>query len=363
MVQDAPAASRYQRAGVDIEAGARFVEAIKMLTRSTARKGASGEIGGFGGVFDLRAAGYRDPLLVAAADGVGTKVLLAAAAGRHREVGIDLVAMCVNDLVVQGAEPLFFLDYLATGQLDPAVAVALVEGIAAGCREAGCALIGGETAEMPGLYRPGEHDLAGFAVGAVEREALLPRTDMAAGDVLLALPSSGLHANGFSLVRAILAEQGLGPADPAPFAPGLTLADALLVATRIYVRPALRAISAGGVKALAHITGGGLVDNLPRVLPAGWIARVDARSWPLPPAFAWLAEAGGVGPGELARTFNCGLGLVLVVAAPRVAAVEAALVATGERPIVVGRLEPGGGPAGLVLEGAEEAWGGAASRS
>ncbi len=292
-----------------------MIDRISDLTRSTARPGADGELGGFGGFFDPRAAGYRDPILVAANDGVGTKLLLAKAAGRHDSVGIDLVAMCVNDLVVQGAEPLFFLDYFATGKLDIDAAAEVVTGIAEGCRQAGCALIGGETAELPGLYGPGDYDLAGFAVGAVERGQEITGSTIQAGDVVLGLPSSGLHSNGFSLVRRIVDELDLDLEAPAPFATNASLADALLTPTRIYVGNCLELARAGLAKGLAHITGGGLVENLPRVLPTGLGAELDASGWDMPPVFAWLA-AEGVPDAEMLRTFNCGLGMLVVVAAP-----------------------------------------------
>ena len=292
----------YRGAGVDIDAGEALVERIKPLARATARAGVMGGIGGFGALFDLRAAGFTDPVLVASTDGVGTKLKLAIETGQHDSVGIDLVAMCVNDLVVQGAEPLFFLDYFATGQLEVEQAAAVVAGIAEGCRAAGCALIGGETAEMPGLYAAGDYDLAGFAVGAAERGRLLPR-GVAPGDVLLGFASTGVHSNGFSLVRRIVAAAGnAGWADPAPFAPAQTLGAALLTPTRIYVRSLLALHRAGLLKAAAHITGGGLPGNLPRVLPEGDAATIDARAWPLPPVFAWLARTGGVGgDGDAAR--------------------------------------------------------------
>lgn len=357
---------RYAEAGVDIDAGNALVERIRPLAESTRRPGWTDSLGGFGGLFDLAACGFRDPLLVASTDGCGTKILLAAEAGSYRGIGVDLVAMSVNDIVVQGAEPLFFLDYLATGRLRSEVAVEVVAGVADGCRQAGCALIGGETAEMPGLYAPGELDLAGFAVGAVEREALLPRRDaIGDGDVLLGLASSGVHANGYSLVRLALRERGLAAADPAPFAPGRTLAEVLLEPTRIYVRPCLAAVATGGVKALAHITGGGLLENVPRMLPEGHVARLDASAWPLPPVFAWLAEAGRLGRQELARTFNCGIGMVLVAAPERAEAVAATLRAAGETVHAIGRVERAGGRARVELANLEAAWpsDGAASRS
>lgn len=350
---------RYREAGVDIDRGAALVARIAPLARSTRRPGSEAGLGGFGALFDLAACGYRDPLLVATTDGVGTKLLLAVAADRLEGIGVDLVAMCVNDLVVQGAEPLLFLDYLATGRLDLERAEAVLRGIARGCREAGCALVGGETAEMPGLYAPGHLDLAGFAIGAVERDAVLPRPGIGPGAVLLGLGASGVHSNGFSLVRLIIAEQGLALDAPAPFAPDRGLAEALLEPTRIYVRPALAAARTGGVLAMAHVTGGGLVENLPRVLPAGVVARLDARAWPLPPVLGWLARAGGLARAELARTFNGGLGMVLVVEPGRAAAVRAALEAAGEAVHEVGRLEPGEGPPRVVLDGTEAAWPGA----
>ena len=279
----------YRDAGVDIDAGNALVEAIGPLAAKTKRDGLLGGIGGFGGLFDLKACGFKDPVLVAATDGVGTKLKLAIETGIHDGIGIDLVAMNVNDIVVQGAEPLFFLDYFATGKLDLGVAKTVIGSVAKGCKEAGCALIGGETAEMPGLYAPGDYDLAGFAVGAVERKALLPRKDIEAGDVILALPSSGVHANGFSLVRRVVEKTGFDWSDPAPFAPGTSLGAALLTPTRIYVRQILETIrGTGAVKALAHITGGGLTDNIPRVLPKGLAAEIDLGAFALPPVFAWL---------------------------------------------------------------------------
>ena len=289
-------------------------------------------------MFDLKAAGFKDPILVAANDGVGSKVRIAIETGRHATIGIDLVAMCVNDLVVQGAEPLFFLDYFATGRLEPAVGAAVVAGIATGCREAGAALIGGETAEMPGLYAGRDYDLAGFAVGAAERGTLLPRPDVAPGDVLLGLPSSGVHSNGFSLVRRIVADAGLPWTDAAPFEEGLDLADALLTPTRIYVRTLLAALKGPGIKALAHITGGGFPDNIPRVLPEGCAAAIDLGAITVPPVFGWLARTGGVAEAEMLRTFNCGIGMVVGVAADKVADVTSTLEASGEAPVRLGRL-------------------------
>jgi len=347
-----PDATRYREAGVDIDAGEALVRAIAPLARSTARPGASGEIGGFGGLFDLKQTGFRDPILVAATDGVGTKLQLLAQSGRHRVAGIDLVAMCVNDLVVQGAEPLFFLDYYATARLAPEQAAEVIAGIAEGCREARCALIGGESAEMPDHYQPGDYDLAGFAVGAVERAWRLPRTDIAAGDVLLGLASSGIHANGFSLVRKILRDRRLELTDPAPFAPGESLASALLVPTRIYTRSVLSLLRhTDVVKGMAHITGGGLIDNLPRVLPEGVVARIDASSWRAPPVFLWLYEAGRLRPEEMLRTFNCGIGMVLVVVAQYADATIKYLAERGETVYYLGELIPGDGPARVRIDG------------
>jgi phosphoribosylformylglycinamidine cyclo-ligase len=330
----------YRDAGVDLDAGNALVEAIKPLAKATARAGTEAGLGGFAALFDLKAAGYRDPILVATTDGVGTKLKIAIAAGRHDTIGTDLVAMCVNDLVVQGAEPLFFLDYFATGRLDLATARAVIEGIARACRNVDCALVGGETAEMPGLYAAGDYDLAGFAVGAVERGRVLDGSAVAIGDAVLGLESSGLHSNGFSLVRRILAEAGLAYAQPAPFAPALTLAEALLTPTRLYVRPCRAALAAGGVNAFAHITGGGLIENIPRVLPNGAAAELDARQWTLPPVFRWLAEIANLAPAELARTFNCGIGMVAVVAPDAVERVGSALAAAGERVHPIGRIVP-----------------------
>jgi phosphoribosylformylglycinamidine cyclo-ligase len=344
----------YARAGVDIDAGNRMVEKIKPLVRSTRRIGAEAEIGGFGGLFDLKAAGFSDPVLVAANDGVGTKLRIAIASGIHHTIGIDLVAMCVNDLVVQGAEPLFFLDYFATGKLDPEQGVAIVAGIAEGCREAGCALIGGETAEMPGVYRGNDYDLAGFAVGAAERGQLLPTDDIVEGDVLLGLASSGVHSNGFSLVRRIVEESGLAYDGPAPFAEGRTLAEALLVPTRIYVKPVLKAIrGTHGIKALAHITGGGFPDNIPRVLPDDYAAELDLEAIQPPAVFSWLARTGRVAPAEMMRTFNCGIGMVLVVASGQAAQVAAVLQEAGEEVAPIGRIVPRR-DAGVIYRGSIE---------
>jgi phosphoribosylformylglycinamidine cyclo-ligase len=347
----------YRDAGVDIDAGNALVRAIKPLVKATRRPGADTDLGGFGGLFDLRQAGFRDPILVAASDGVGTKLKIAIDSGRHATIGIDLVAMSVNDLVVQGAEPLFFLDYLATGRLEVAVARTVIAGIAEGCREAGCALIGGETAEMPGLYHGSDYDLAGFAVGAVERGEVLPRADIAPGDVLIGLTSSGLHSNGFSLVRRLVTEAGSGWHDPAPFDRSRTLAEALLEPTRIYVRALLTAIRAtggsgpaGAVKALAHITGGGLEQNVPRVLPDGVAARIDLGAWQTPAVFGWLGTVGRLETRELVRTFNAGIGMVVVADRRRADAVLASLTASGESPRIIGEIVAGGGPEARTTE-------------
>ena len=336
----------YKQAGVDIDAGNALVTAIKPAVRSTRRSGAEGEIGGFGGLFDLKAAGFSDPVLVAANDGVGTKLRIAIETGLHDTIGIDLVAMCVNDLVVQGAEPLFFLDYYATGALDVADGTAIVEGIAEGCRQAGCALIGGETAEMPGMYQKGDYDLAGFAVGAAERGTLLPRGDIAEGDVIVGIASSGIHSNGFSLVRKIVELSGLSYGAPAPFNPDMTLGEALLVPTVIYVKPLLAALRAEiGVKALAHITGGGFVENIPRVLPKALAARIDLDAVAVPPVFAWLARVGGLDQAEMVRTFNCGIGMIAVVAADEAPKLIATLAEQGEFATLIGTLGPRDGDA------------------
>ncbi len=329
----------YRDAGVDIDEGNLMVEKIKPAVRSTRRPGADGEIGGFGGLFDLKAAGFTDPVLVAANDGVGTKLKLAIDADRHDTVGIDLVAMCVNDLVVQGAEPLFFLDYFATGKLNSDQGAAIVGGIAEGCRQSGCALIGGETAEMPGMYRDGDYDLAGFAVGASERTELLPAKDIQPGDILLGLASSGVHSNGFSLVRRIVEQSGLTLDAPAPFAKGQTLGEALLTPTRIYVKSLLSVIrQTGAVKALAHITGGGFPDNIPRVLPENCSAEINLSTISVPPVFSWLAKTGGVARNEMLRTFNCGIGMIVVVAQENADTVLAALNAASESAVVLGSL-------------------------
>jgi phosphoribosylformylglycinamidine cyclo-ligase len=343
----------YAEAGVDIDAGNRMVDMIKPLVRATARPGADAEIGGFGGLFDLKAAGFKDPVLVAANDGVGTKIKIAIETGRHDTIGIDLVAMCVNDLVVQGAEPLFFLDYFATGKLSPEAAAQVVKGIALGCKQAGCALIGGETAEMPGLYADGDYDLAGFSVGAAERGTLLPRGDVAVGDVVLGLASSGVHSNGYSLVRKIASLSGLGWEAPAPFAPETSLGEALLTPTRIYVKSVMAAHrGTGAIKALAHITGGGFVDNIPRVLPEGLGVAVDLAAVPVPPVFGWLAKVGGLDQAEMVRTFNCGIGMVVVVAPTDAARLAETFAAAGETVVTLGAVTAAAAEPRVTFSGA-----------
>jgi phosphoribosylformylglycinamidine cyclo-ligase len=344
----------YADAGVDIAAGNALVRAIAPLARATARPGADAELGGFGGFFDLRAAGYDDPLLVAANDGVGTKLKLAIETGCHDGVGVDLVAMCANDLVVQGAEPLFFLDYYATGKLDPAVARSVVASIARGCRIAGCALIGGETAEMPGMYSQGDYDLAGFCVGAVERNGALTGARIEPGDVLLGLASSGVHSNGFSLVRKLIERNGWKLDRPAPFDHEVLLGDSLLEPTRIYVKSLLPLVRERRIAALAHITGGGLLENIPRVLPDACHAHVDAGAWPLPRLFAFLQAGGAIEPGELARTFNCGIGMVAVVKLDDVGSVTRALEAAGETVFAIGTVEAG--ERGCTVAGGAGSW-------
>ncbi len=337
----APESYTYAKAGVSIDAGNALVKAIAPLAKATARPGANADLGGFGGFFDLKAAGYDDPLLVAANDGVGTKVKLAIDYDRHDHIGIDLVAMCVNDLIVQGAEPLFFLDYFATGKLENGVAERVVAGIAEGCKQAGCALIGGETAEMPGMYAAGDYDLAGFSVGAVERDQVLKGDKVAAGNVLLGLASSGVHSNGYSLVQRLAADKGWKLDRPALFDQEQILVDALIAPTRIYVKPLLPLIRAGKINAMAHITGGGLLENLPRVLPEGLHAHVDANSWEQPRLMAFLQAQGNIEPAEMARTFNCGVGMVLAVAADQAADIAAELEAAGETVFTIGDIRAG----------------------
>lgn len=342
---------------MDIDAGNALVDAIKPLARSTARPGSDAGLGGFGALFDLRAAGYRDPLLVATTDGVGTKLKVAILANKHDTVGIDLVAMCVNDLVVQGAEPLLFLDYYATGKLDVAAGRAIVAGIAEGCRQAGCALVGGETAEMPGMYSDGDYDLAGFSVGAVEREHALTGSAVQAGDVVIGLASSGVHSNGYSLVRKLVEKSGLGYDSACPWDASKTLGDALLTPTRIYVKSTLAAVRAGTVRALAHITGGGLIENIPRVLPDGLGVTLDAAKWPLPPVFSWLMATGGLTPLDMARTFNSGLGMIAVVPADKAEQAIDILTKAGETVFTVGTVHAvKDGEARVTVTGMDTAW-------
>lgn len=329
----------YRDAGVDIEAGDRLVGAISPLAKATARAGVMGGLGGFGALFDLKSAGYSDPILVSGTDGVGTKLMLAFETGIHNTVGIDLVAMCANDVLAQGAEPLFFLDYFATGKLEGGIAEAVIAGISEGCRLSGCALVGGETAEMPGMYPPGHYDLAGFVVGAVERDKVLPRTgDMAPGDVLIGIASSGPHSNGYSLIRRIVAREGLFYGGPSPFSDGQTLGEALLTPTRLYAPLVLPLIRAGRVKGLAHITGGGLTENTPRMCPDGLVPVIDRTRWSPPSVFQWLRDAGNVDPEEMHRTFNMGIGMVLAVSKADAEGVIADLAAAGEDARVVGEL-------------------------
>ena len=339
-----PAESRqngltYAQAGVDIDAGAALVEAIKPLAKATRRPGADAALGGFGALFDLKAAGFTDPLIVSTTDGVGTKLKVAIESGHHDTVGIDLVAMCVNDLLAQGAEPLMFLDYYATGKLELEVARRVIAGIAEGCRQAGAALVGGETAEMPGMYGAGDYDLAGFSIGAVERGAVLPRLqNQAAGDLLIGLASSGPHSNGYSMVRRIVEMSGLAWDAPAPFDAGQSLGEALMAPTRIYVAGILPLIKAGLIHGGAHITGGGLIENPPRAVAEGLEPSFDWDAWPLPPVFEWLQKTGGVSDHELRRTFNCGVGFILIVKPANAAAVLAGLLDAGETAFVCGQL-------------------------
>ncbi|HEV2746039.1 MAG TPA: phosphoribosylformylglycinamidine cyclo-ligase [Allosphingosinicella sp.] len=344
----------YAKAGVSIAAGNALVKMIAPLAKATARPGADASLGGFGGFFDLREAGYADPLLVAANDGVGTKLKLAIDSGRHDGVGIDLVAMCVNDLVVQGAEPLFFLDYFATGKLETGIAVRVIAGIAEGCRRAGCALIGGETAEMPGMYAEGDYDLAGFCVGAVERGEALTGERVKAGDVVLGLASSGVHSNGFSLVRRLAMDRHWRLDRPALFDQERILIEALLEPTRIYVKSLLPLVRSGRIAALAHITGGGLLENIPRVLPDGLHALVEAGAWPQPRLMAFLQAQGNIEPEEMARTFNCGIGMAMMVPAGEAEAVAADLRAAGEQVFTIGRIEAGA--RGCTVSGGAGDW-------
>jgi phosphoribosylformylglycinamidine cyclo-ligase len=338
-MSERPNGLTYAQAGVDIDAGNALVERIKPLAKSTRRPGAEASLGGFGALFDLKAAGYDDPLLVTTTDGVGTKLKVAIETGVLGTVGVDLVAMCVNDLLAQGAEPLMFLDYYATGKLDVEAAATVVAGIAEGCRQAGCALVGGETAEMPGMYAGDDFDMAGFCVGAVDRDKVLPRmADQAAGDILIGLGSSGPHSNGYSLVRRIVERSGAAWDAPAPFEPGRSLAEALLEPTRIYVKTVLPHLKAGRIKGLAHITGGGLIENPPRAVADGLVARFDWDAWVAPPVFQWLQETGGVAEAEMRRTFNCGVGLMLIVDPHDLPDVLEGLVRDREDAFVVGEL-------------------------
>jgi phosphoribosylformylglycinamidine cyclo-ligase len=346
----------YRDAGVDIDAGNALVEAIKPLAKSTARTGSDAGLGGFGALFDLRAAGFHDPLLVSTTDGVGTKLKVAIDANHHDTVGIDLVAMCVNDLVVQGAEPLLFLDYYATGKLDVTAGRAIVAGIAEGCRQAGCALVGGETAEMPGMYAEGDYDLAGFSVGAVERSQVLVGDKVQAGDVVLGLASSGVHSNGYSLVRKLVGVSGLTYESACPWDDGRSLGEALLTPTRIYVKPLLAAVRAGLVNAMAHITGGGLLENIPRVLPDGLGVELDAANWELLPVFGWLKRTGNVDATEMARTFNCGIGMVVIVPADKAGDALALLTEKGEMVTRIGTVVPRDAAAHRVAISGLERW-------
>ena len=377
--------ANYKGAGVDIDAGNALVEAIKPAAKSTSRSGVMSGLGGFGAMFDLKAAGYKDPILVSGTDGVGTKLKVAISVGRHDTVGIDLVAMCVNDLVVQGGEPLFFLDYYAMGKLNVEHGAAVVAGIAEGCRQAGCALIGGETAEMPGMYSGGEYDLAGFCVGAVERDEVITGELVTEGDVVLGLASSGLHSNGFSLVRKIVSDGVIGGEAetkleaavrdhivnrarkaydvPAPFKtenPDISLGEALLAPTKIYVKSCLAAIRkySGAVHALSHITGGGLLENIPRVLPDTLSAEIDTSTWDLPPVFSWLKDQGKIAANEMARTFNCGIGMVVIVSNDKAEEIKALMENNGETVFVIGKIiNRAKGAEGTVLQGAEKSWG------
>ena len=342
----------YKDAGVDIDAGEALVARIAPAAKATRRPGADADLGGFGGLFDLKAAGFKDPVLVASTDGVGTKLKVAIDTGLFEGIGQDLVAMCVNDLVVQGAEPLFFLDYYATGKLEVESAAVVIEGIARACKESGCALIGGETAEMPGLYRKGDFDLAGFSVGAVERGDILPKTAaMGEGDVLIGVASSGVHSNGYSLVRRVVTDSGLGYDAPAPFDAGKTLGQALIAPTRLYVKSALAAIRTGAVKGLAHITGGGITENLPRALPDGLDAAVDLGAWTPLPVFGWLSKSAGIAASEMLRTFNCGIGLVVVTSPDTAGQVIDAFGDTGEKAVRIGSLVKGDGEAKVRYTG------------
>ena len=333
-----------------------MVKAIRPLAKSTSRPGVIGDLGGFGGLFDLKAAGYKDPVLIAATDGVGTKLKIAQAVGIHNSIGIDLVAMCVNDLIVQGGEPLFFLDYFSTGKLDNVAATEVIRGITEGCFQSGSALIGGETAEMPGMYLPGEYDLAGFSVGAVERENLLPKDNVDIDDVILGLKSNGLHSNGFSLVREILSAEQLNLDEPAPFDKTRTIGESLLDPTRIYVNSCRAAIEAGGVKALAHITGGGLLENIPRILPKGLGANLYSEKWKLPAIFSWISKTGVISPSEMARTFNCGIGMVIITSPNQVQDLQNILHKNGELVFQIGKVVELSRGDSVVIHNHEDTW-------
>jgi phosphoribosylformylglycinamidine cyclo-ligase len=347
----------YQSAGVDIDAGEALVDNIKPLAASTKRPGADADLGGFGGLFDLKAAGFNDPILVAATDGVGTKLKVALDAGQHSTVGIDLVAMCVNDLVVQGAEPLFFLDYMATGELDVDQMTSVVAGIAEGCRQSGSVLIGGETAEMPGMYKGKDYDLAGFSVGAAERGTMIDGSTVEAGDILIGLKSSGIHSNGYSLVRRIIEDKGYDYSGPAPFDNNQTLGEALLTPTRIYVKSCMALVKAELVKAFSHITGGGFIENVPRVLPEDTIAQIDSSAWDLMPIYSWLQNEGNIETREMARTFNCGIGMVVVVSKDNVDAALTTLKAHGEEVVIIGDIIKGNGKPKCTVTGKAGTWG------
>lgn len=354
----------YKDAGVDTENAAALVEKLKPHVKKTHRSGVMGGLGGFGALFDLKETGYDDPILVSATDGVGTKIKIAIDLDQHDTIGIDAVAMCVNDLIVQGAEPLFFLDYFATGRLDNAVAEAVIAGVAEGCAQSGCALIGGETAEMPGLYADGDYDLAGFCVGAVERNAVITGEGIKDGDVLLGLASSGVHSNGFSLVRKLMAEtEDFDFSTPTPFDPSQTLGNALLTPTRLYVRSVLAALKLQNqngekaIKGMAHITGGGFPENVPRMLPDGWIAEIDCQSWPLPSLFQWIQETGSLTPEDLAGTFNCGIGFMIVCAQDDAEALRRILSEHGETVYEIGHVKTKDEPQNIVLKNLNEAWG------
>ena len=351
------AGEAYKQAGVDVDAGEALVEAIKPAAAASKRAGVMAGLGGFGAFFDPKAAGFKDPILVATTDGVGTKLKIAIDTGKHDGIGQDLVAMCVNDLIVQGAEPLFFLDYFATGKLDVQHAAVVVNGIAKACQDVGAALVGGETAEMPGMYAKGDYDLAGFAVGAVERGQQITGETIKAGDTVLGLASSGVHSNGYSLVRKIVTDAGLQFESPAPFAAGKTLADVLLIPTKLYVRSLLSAIKGGAViKGLAHITGGGLTDNIPRVLPDGVGVQLDASKWTLPPVMRWMGQTAKISAPDMARTFNCGIGMVVVVNAADADAIAKTLTAAGETVYTIGTVIPAVGDNLVIIDNAEQNW-------